>query len=73
MHGPYKTLYAKKDRREANLNLLLNEFNIPKVKESDKVKLEGHITYSFVSKLIYPRNFAKQIDPLGRFVIGIYQ
>ena len=42
----YKKLYTKKDRREINLNLLLNEFNIPKVKESDKVKLEGHITYS---------------------------
>ena len=28
------------------MNLLLNECNIPKVKESDKVKLEGHITYS---------------------------
>ena len=28
------------------MNLLLNEFNIPKVKESDKFKLEGHITYS---------------------------
>ena len=42
----YKKLYTKKDRREVNLNLLLNEFNIPKVKACDKVKLEGHITYS---------------------------
>ena len=28
----YKKLYTKKDRREVNLNVLLNEFNIPKVK-----------------------------------------
>ena len=42
----YKKLYTQKDRREVNLNVLLKKFNTPKVKESDKVKLEGHITYS---------------------------
>ena len=33
----YKKLYTKTDRREVNLNLLLNEFNIPKEKEPTKL------------------------------------
>lgn len=42
----YKRLYSKKDSTEVDLDKLLGNFCIPKLNESEKLKLEGNITYS---------------------------
>ena len=42
----YKTLYSKKDRNSMDIESLLSNYNVPRLSEIDKNKLEGPITYS---------------------------
>ena len=42
----YKKLYARKDRNSTDLETLLSDYNVPRLCESEKNKLEGPITYS---------------------------
>ena len=41
----YKTLYSKKDRNSMDLESLLSNYNVPRLNELDKNKLEGPLTY----------------------------
>lgn len=41
----YKELYSKRDTVEVDLDKLLGRYSIPKLNESEKLKLEGKITY----------------------------
>ena len=41
----YKGLYSKRDTVEVDLNTLLGSYSIPKLNESEKIKLEGKISY----------------------------
>ena len=41
----YKTLYSKKDRNSMDVEALLSNYNVPRLNELDKNKLEGPITY----------------------------
>ena len=42
----YKTLYSKNDRNSMDIESLLSNYNVPRLSEIDKNKLEGPITYS---------------------------
>ena len=42
----YKGLYSKRDTVEVDLNTLLGNYSIPKLNESEKINLEGTISYA---------------------------